>query len=105
MNQEAKHDKGKPKYHLIEPEVTEQLAKVLTFGADKYGTYSWKKIDDPNNRYYSAFMRHIEADRMGEDYDEESGLLHLSHALCNLHFLLFNKIKNHEKNNQHRRSQ
>ena len=92
MNQTAKHDKGKPMYHLVEPDVIEQLAEVLTFGASKYGAYSWKKIDDPNNRYYSALMRHLEAWRRGEDKDEESGLPHLSHVITNAHFLLHKNL-------------
>lgn len=83
-----KFDDGKPRYDLIPPVVLEQLAAVLTFGAKKYGPNNWQSVPDAKNRYYSAMMRHVEADRGGEVFDEESGLPHLTHALACVTFLL-----------------
>lgn len=87
-----KFDDGKPRYDLIPPVVLEQLATVLTFGAKKYGPNNWQTVPDAQNRYYSAMMRHVEADRGGEVFDEESGLPHLTHALACVTFLLHGRM-------------
>lgn len=83
-----KFDDGKPRYDLIPTAALEQLATVLTFGAKKYGANNWQSVPDAQNRYYSAMMRHVEADRGGEVFDEESGLPHLTHALACVTFML-----------------
>lgn len=87
-----KFDDGKPRYDLIPPVVLEQLATVLTFGAKKYGPNNWQSVPDAQNRYYSALMRHVEADRGGEVFDEESGLPHLTHALACVAFMLHGRM-------------
>lgn len=87
-----KFDDGKPRYDLIPPVVLEQLATVLTFGAKKYGPNNWQSVPDASNRYYSAMLRHVEADRGGEVFDEESGLPHLTHALACVAFMLHGRM-------------
>lgn len=82
-----KLDGGKAAYHLIPPRVLGDLASVLTYGAGKYAPGNWRKVPAARDRYYSAMMRHVEAWRMGQRKDEESGLPHLAHALCCLVFL------------------
>lgn len=82
-----KYDTGKTMYSLIEPAFSEDLAKVLTMGAQKYGPENWKFIDNAIPRYYDALMRHLEAWRQNEEIDEESGLPHLAHAAANIMFL------------------
>lgn len=83
----VKYDHGKPLMYLIPPNMEMQLAAVLSFGAVKYGPGNWRELDDLKNRYLSAAMRHINAIRRGEDYDEETGLLHAAHAVACLMFL------------------
>lgn len=83
----VKYDTEKPKMHLIPPLMEEEVAKVLTFGAQKYGAENWRTLDDLQNRYISAALRHINSIKRGEQYDEESGLLHAAHAVCCLMFL------------------
>lgn len=83
-----KNDKGKLRYDLIPPVVLEALAKVITHGAEKYGDNNWKKAKSPD-RYIAAMFRHIEAWRKGEVKDEDSGFLHLYHALTNIAFLVY----------------
>ena len=85
----VKFDDGKLMYSLIPPESTKELAKVLTFGANKYTPGGWKDVPNARTRYMDALFRHLDAWRMGETYDEESGLNHLSHALTNLNFLVY----------------
>tara|TARA_R110001599_G_scaffold15833_1_gene65528 strand:- start:508 stop:900 length:393 start_codon:yes stop_codon:yes gene_type:complete len=83
-----KFDGDKPRMDLVDKEIILELAKILTFGAEKYEAHNWK-IGLPMSRYYSACMRHLLAWNSGETLDPESGLNHLSHASCNLMFMLY----------------
>ena len=82
-----KDDQEKNRLDLIEPEFIESVGKVLTFGADKYEPNNWQKVEDAENRYYAAAMRHLMAWRKGEKTDPESGISHLGHVACNIMFL------------------
>jgi hypothetical protein len=82
-----KYDDGKLRYDLIPPHALEQVTRVLTFGAAKYGDNNWK-ITKPESRYTAAAMRHGEAYRKGEKFDKESGIHHLAHRICCDLFLL-----------------
>lgn len=83
-----KYDEGKARFDLIEPEFEEDIAFILTMGANKYVPNSWQHVDDRANRYYAALRRHINAWRKGEKVDSESGMSHLAHAACNIMFLM-----------------
>lgn len=85
-----KYDAGKPMMELIPPHAELELAKVLTFGAEKYGADNWRKVDQLERRYMGAAMRHLNAFRQGETHDAESGLHHLAHAMCCLAFIIEN---------------
>lgn len=82
-----KLDAGKLRYDLIPAEQMEQIADIFTFGAEKYAPNSWQGIEDAQNRYYAALMRHLQAWRMGEIVDSESGRPHLAHVMVNAMFL------------------
>lgn len=86
MSEGRKDDSGKLPYHLIAPEVLEELSKVLEFGAKKYAPRNWEAGMDWS-RVFSALQRHSWAWWRGEDKDPETGFSHLSHALCCLMFL------------------
>ena len=88
-----KDDQGKNRLDLIEPEFIEGVGKVLTFGADKYEPNNWQKVEDAENRYYAAAMRHLMAWRKGEKLDPESGISHLYHVACNIMFLQYFDIQ------------
>lgn len=83
----VKFDTAKERYDLIPPGVLCDLARVLTYGARKYAPDNWRKVQDPEARYYAAAMRHMEAWRLGLKVDPESQLPHLAHALCCIVFL------------------
>ena len=89
-----KYDGEKPQMYLLPPKAITEVAKVLTFGASKYGTENWRKLDDLQNRYSSAAMRHIFAHLDGSVLDEESDLSHLAHAICCLLFKLEIELEN-----------
>lgn len=83
-----KFDGGKIDYSLVPPLSDEEVAKVLTIGANKYERDNWRHVDNANIRYYAAMMRHIKDWRKGNKVDEETGCQHLAHAICCLIFLL-----------------
>jgi len=90
-----KDDKEKLRYDLIPPEVLESLARVMTFGAKKYGDHNWKKGE--KHRYRAAYYRHDIAEAKGELVDQESGFLHAEHKLCNAafeYYIQLQKVKN-----------
>lgn len=83
----VKFDAGKPRYDLVPPEFEDALAKVLTFGAAKYGDRNWEN-GMKWGRPYAALRRHMAAWWGGEDADPETGLSHLWHAACCIAFLV-----------------
>lgn len=87
-----KYDDAKPEMYLLPPLATLEVGKVLTYGANKYSPDNWRKLDNLQNRYTSAAMRHILAHTSGEKNDEETGLSHLAHAICCLMFKLEDKL-------------
>lgn len=82
-----KHDAEKVRMDLLDPVAIEQLAAVLTFGAQKYAAHNWRKGID-FSRLSAATLRHVFAFMRGEDLDPESGLPHIAHAMCCCMFLL-----------------
>tara|TARA_B100001146_G_C16177775_1_gene433193 strand:- start:24 stop:506 length:483 start_codon:yes stop_codon:yes gene_type:complete len=87
-----KYDGEKPQLYLLPPKSLYEVGKVLTFGAEKYDPHNWRKVENLQNRYSSAAMRHILAHIDGEDLDEETGLSHLAHAICCLMFKLEDEL-------------
>lgn len=84
----VKKDSGKLKWSLMPFEELKDVVKVLMHGAEKYSADNWKKCDD-TTRYKDALMRHVVAYVSGEKTDEEFGLSHLAHAICNCLFLMW----------------
>lgn len=77
-----RHDNKKNKLELIPAKAIEEVGKVFTFGAEKYGEYNWQKGMDWT-RMIGSMERHLNAIKRGEDFDLESGLLHSAHLTCN----------------------
>lgn len=84
----VKFDSKKLRMDLIPSVALEELAKVLTYGAEKYDANNWTKGID-YSRLYAACLRHLLAYKSGQSTDAESGISHLSHALCNIVFLIW----------------
>lgn len=91
---QAKADKDKPRFSLLEVGHLQEMIEVLEFGAKKYSKDSWKSVPDAKERYFDAAMRHLLAYRQGQETDVDSGLRHLAHAAVNIMFLW-------EKNESH----
>lgn len=77
---------GKSRYDLITPFALEQLAKVLTKGAEKYAERNWE-LGMKWSKVIASLERHLQAFKRGEDFDKESGLLHIGHIMANAAFL------------------
>jgi hypothetical protein len=78
---------GKPMLGLETPYAREVLGRVLTMGAGKYGTRNWQKGMEWST-VLDSLERHLNAFKAGEDYDVESGELHMAHVMCNAMFLV-----------------
>jgi hypothetical protein len=85
-----KSDTGKTQWDLMPFEAVEEINKVLEFGAIKYAAHNWKVNSGFKwTRLFNSLLRHLFAWIRGEDNDPESGLSHLSHAGCNILFLIY----------------
>lgn len=86
IGQGLRFNKGKLRYDLVHPKAHEDFVQVLTDGAIKYAPRNWSKGLSWTS-VLASLKRHIAAIEKGEDYDPESGRLHIAHAACNVHFL------------------
>jgi hypothetical protein len=87
-----KADGGKPRMDLLPTQPLLEISRVLSFGAEKYDDHNWRG-GIKYSRLIGAAYRHLSAFNDGEDYDPESGYLHLGHLGCCTMFLLEQKIK------------
>ncbi len=77
---------GKTRHDLVPAFAQEQYAKVLTKGAEKYAERNWE-LGMKWSKVISSLERHLQAIKRGEDLDQETGLLHSAHVMCNAAFL------------------
>jgi len=82
-----KHDAGKIQAGVLLDfrRALMEVAKVGTFGTEKYSRNSWRNVENAEERYMDALWRHLLA---SDDLDEESGLPHLAHLAWNILALL-----------------
>lgn len=98
MDKQAKalglrYNDGKLPWHLVDFQALEPMVRVLEYGASKYDPHNWKQ-GMPHAEIADCLLRHLFAWIHGEDNDQESGLSHLGHVLCNAMFLTYN-VKHH----------
>lgn len=94
-----KDDDKKLLWYLLPIKPVEDIVRVLTYGAKKYSPDNWLRVKEPENRYYSAALRHLCAYKKGASRDKQSGRSHLAHAMCCLIFLWHfeNERKSHAR--------
>ncbi len=86
-NQTAKADAGKPRLTLVPRRIICAIARIREYGNQQYkDPDNWKQVEP--QRYRDAAYRHfMEYLDNPHGIDEESGLPHIYHAMCNLAFL------------------
>lgn len=83
----AKFDRNKPRVELVLGGFALALievAKVGTFGAQKYTDHGWKSVPRGFQRYQDAAGRHRLHRQAGDIFDKESKLIHLAHEAWNV---------------------
>lgn len=95
-----KWDGDKLRWDLVPYEALEKVVERFTHGAIKYGDWNWEKVDNAEDRYFAALMRHLVAHRKGEIYDPDfPGSLHMSAVAWNALVLLYIELKKHDLDN------
>lgn len=82
----AKLDAGKLRAGLVLGDFAHALAevaKVGTFGAQKYTDHGWLSVPNGMQRYTDAMLRHWLAEHTHASHDDQTGLLHAAHLAWN----------------------
>lgn len=85
----------KLRWELLPLEDVEDIVRVYTAGAKKYGSNKWQNLPDGLRRYKAALLRHLVEFDKGNEIDEETGCRHLAqvawNAIAMLHISKQNK--------------
>ena len=73
----------KLRWELLPLEDVEDIVKVYTAGAKKYGPDQWQNLPDGIRRYKAALLRHLVEFDKGNEIDEETGCRHLAAVAWN----------------------
>lgn len=91
---------GKLRWDLLPLDLIEKIVEVYDFGARKYAPNTWKNLENGEDRYRAALLRHLTAHAKGELRDGESGLLHTQHlcwnAIALMHFAIEKERRDEE---------
>lgn len=84
----TRHNAGKAPVSMVleASHALKGCAQVLAFGAAKYDRGNWRN-GLKHTEVCDSLIRHLTTYLAGEDKDEESGLPHVDHILCNALFL------------------
>ena len=86
-DQSVKADAGKPRLSLVPRAIIWDIAAIREYGNKKYhDPENWRQVEAQRYRdaAYRHFLRYLDDP---EGMDEESGLPHLWHLVCNLAFI------------------
>ena len=91
----VKYDEDKLRTDLVPPESIQWIAKVFTFGSNKYDDNNWRN-GMKFSRVYGAVQRHLLSWYEGEDNDPETEYCHLWHAAWGCitlgYYMLYHKV-------------
>lgn len=97
-NKGKKNDRkdGKLRWELLPLETIEEIVRIYTFGADKYGPNNWMNLENGYERYKAALLRHLVSYEKGETLDKESGFHSLAHMAWNAIAMLHLAMRNEQ---------
>ena len=100
-NESKKNDRldDKLRWELLPLEDIEDIVKVYTAGAKKYGPDTWQELPDGIRRYKAALLRHLVEYDKGNKIDEETGCHHLAAVAWNA-IAMLHIAKQNMKNNE-----
>lgn len=82
-----RYNQGRIRVDLLPPFATEQMAKVITKGSEKYAPRNWEK-GMPWTTVLASLKRHLLDWEKGEDVDPDDGQLLMAKVLTNAAFLV-----------------
>jgi hypothetical protein len=84
----ARYNDNKPDWSLMPTHLLEEVVRVWMYGANKYAAWNWTK-GMKWSIPYACIIRHLYRwFWYGERNDQESGLSHLAHIVCNILMLM-----------------
>lgn len=86
-NKGLRFNNGKVRYDLLPNFAINQMTNVFTKGSFKYDERNWER-GMAWSTCIASLKRHIAKFEEGEDFDDETGLLHVAHAMTNCAFLV-----------------
>lgn len=94
-NNGKKNDRqdGKLMWELLPLPLLEEVVKVYTAGAQKYGVNQWQNLDNGYQRYKAAMLRHLVEYEKGNSVDADTGCLHLAQVAWNALAMLYFSLK------------
>ena len=84
----------KTMWELMPLDCLEDIARVYTEGAKKYGPNKWQGLENGYERYKGALLRHLYASE-SKEFDEETGCRHLAQVAWNAIAMLW--LSKHRK--------
>lgn len=85
----CKYDTGKLRWDLLPLDLIEEIVRVYTAGASKYGDNNWKSLENGYDRYKAAMFRHLLEYEKGNIYDQDTGCKHLAQVAWNAIAMLY----------------
>ena len=86
MVEAMRFNDGKVEWSLVDFKSLEPMVRVLEFGAQKYAKHNWKQGMDVT-KMMESLLRHAFSFLSGETEDQESGISHIGHIMCNAMFI------------------
>lgn len=99
MEESIKNDykDKKLRWDLLPLELIEEVVKVYTAGAEKYGENRWQNLPNAYQRYKAAMLRHLVEHEKGNIFDSETGSRHLAQMIWNGIAMLHASMQNNQK--------
>lgn len=82
-------------WELLPLQDIEDVVRVFTAGAKKYGPNNWQNLDNGYERYKAALLRHLVEHEKGNWIDSDTGCIHLAQVVWNAIAILHIEKKNH----------